>query len=406
MLYRCTIPLKRGTRADDSSGRRLHAIQELKPGGNMYQYQPKKHTTVRGPLFAILAAAVVFSAAWPQTSPAKFVVPVPASSHLHLTQNLLQLPVNTPSVHAVSLAALPSGRLLAAWFGGSREGSPDVSIFLSRFDGQQWSAPETIATPAAIGAATGNYTRKLGNPLLHVDVRGDVHLFVVCVALGGWSTSTVAHAVSRDGGHTFDSAQRLHLSPLLNFSHLVRAPAINLDDGGFLLPVYFEIGRKYPLMLGFDAAGRNITRHRVPGPPHLLQAALSIHGERDAVAFLRDAQRKRVYASGYENGASAGSWSPSRPIAVENPDSAVAVLPSDDGGHWLACNPESTGRGKLVLVKLNASLAPQETIVAARADDGEVSYPALARTDDGRVHLVYTDHRSGLTHRIFEAPHD
>ena len=378
--------------------------------------QPEIRSVFLKGLLALVAAATILSAAWHEVPPVRFVVPAPASSRLRLTDVSIPLPVTTPSVHAVSLAALPSGRLLAAWFGGSREGSPDVSIFLSRFDGHRWSAAETIMTPARITEATGHYTRKLGNPLLHLDARGRLHLFVVGVALGGWSTSTIEHAVSLDEGLSFDGAERLRLSPLLNLSHMVRTPAINLADGGFLLPGYFELSLKYPVMLRFDARGSIVSRQRIPGPAHLLQPALSVHGEGQAVAFMRDARRRQVYAGSYGSGpgedragapSNAGtqppSWSPSKAIALENPDSSVAVLPADDGGHWLACNPETqNGRSKLVLQKLDASSAMKETIVAAQAADGEFSYPALARTDDGRVHLVYTDRRKGLMHRIFE----
>ena len=115
-------------------------------------------------------------------------------------------------------------------------------------------------TPALLTRATGHYTRKLGNPVLHLDSRGRLHLFVVSVALGGWGTAHIDHAISHDGGRHFAEAERLRLSPLLNMSHLVRCPAVNLADGGFILPAYFEMGAKYPVMLRFDAEGRLLAR--------------------------------------------------------------------------------------------------------------------------------------------------
>ena len=42
-----------------------------------------------------------------------------------------QIP-NFPSCHASTIAELPNGDLLAAWYAGSREGAKDVAIFASR----------------------------------------------------------------------------------------------------------------------------------------------------------------------------------------------------------------------------------------------------------------------------------
>lgn len=357
-------------------------------------------------LLALAAATLVISAAWRPAAPARFVAPPPSAPHLRLTGTSRSLPVTTPSVHAASLVALPSGRLLAAWFGGSREGAANVAIFLSRFDGRQWSAAEKIMTPAQMTRATGHYTRKLGNPVLHLDSRGGLHLFVVSVALGGWGTAHIDHAISHDGGRHFDEAERLRLSPLLNMSHLVRCPAVNLADGGFMLPAYFEMGAKYPVMLRFDADGRLMARQRLPGPAYLLQPSLSVHQPGEALAFMRVAgdASHQVHVSRYSGEA---AWSPARPIPMGNPDSAVAVLPAADGGHWLAGNPGiKTARRKLVLQKFDDKLEKQEELTVVEAATGEFSYPALARTDDGRVHLVYTDRRKALTHRVFEVARD
>src|SRR5512139_1291997 len=37
------------------------------------------------------------------------------------------------------------GTLLAAWFGGTQEKNPDVSIWLSRYEGGRWTPPEEVA---------------------------------------------------------------------------------------------------------------------------------------------------------------------------------------------------------------------------------------------------------------------
>ena len=50
-----------------------------------------------------------------------------------------------PSVHASTIAETREG-LVAAWFGGTREGAPDVGIWVSRHAKGAWTAPVEVAT--------------------------------------------------------------------------------------------------------------------------------------------------------------------------------------------------------------------------------------------------------------------
>ena len=49
-----------------------------------------------------------------------------------------------PSAHASTIVETKSG-LIAAWFGGSDEGFPDVGIWMSRDDGKGWMPPVEVA---------------------------------------------------------------------------------------------------------------------------------------------------------------------------------------------------------------------------------------------------------------------
>jgi len=66
-----------------------------------------------------------------------------------------------PAAHCSTLAELADGTLMAAWFGGQYERSPDVAILSARrhLSEEQWSTPRVIA------AVTG---RSLGQPVLLV----------------------------------------------------------------------------------------------------------------------------------------------------------------------------------------------------------------------------------------------
>src|ERR1044072_5518849 len=48
-----------------------------------------------------------------------------------------------PSCHAATIAETPKG-LVSAWFGGTKERDPDVGIWVSRKEQDQWTAPVEV----------------------------------------------------------------------------------------------------------------------------------------------------------------------------------------------------------------------------------------------------------------------
>ena len=92
-----------------------------------------------------------------------------------------------PAVHAGTITQLHDGRLLAAWFAGTREGASDVEIVMSSLapGDSDWSIPTSIATREQTAEELNRYIAKLGNPILFADSRGRVWLFYVTVSMGG-----------------------------------------------------------------------------------------------------------------------------------------------------------------------------------------------------------------------------
>ena len=67
-----------------------------------------------------------------------------------------------PSCHATTIVEPAGGGLVAAWFGGTAEGKPDVGIWSSRFADEKWSAPIEIAN----GVQTDGTRHPCWNPVL------------------------------------------------------------------------------------------------------------------------------------------------------------------------------------------------------------------------------------------------
>ena len=92
--------------------------------------------------FSLLAASSAFSlgvlALWAATQAL-----APPKQGIILSEFIFER-APFPSCHASTLAETPSG-LVAAWFGGKGERSPDTAIWLSRRWGSGWSAPVAVA---------------------------------------------------------------------------------------------------------------------------------------------------------------------------------------------------------------------------------------------------------------------
>lgn len=325
----------------------------------------------------------------------------------------VDLPHPTPSAHAATVAeVLPSAqtemtapvRLVAAWFGGTREGAADVSLYQSTWTaGKVWQpAHEMLSRPQA-ERQLGRNVRKLGNPLL-VSEPGRLQLFFVSVSYGGWAGSAINRSLSEDGGASWSTAQRIVTSPFFNLSTLVRNPGTGYADGSLGLPVYHEFINKHGEWLRLDADGRVLGKSRMPMPrPTLQPAVVALSGEY-AVAALRDSGPGPNQIQWSETRDAGQTWVQKSARSIPNPNSAAAMIGLRDGSLLMACNPIPGNRNQLSLLR---SMDQGETwnlvrVVEESADDREeFSYPALLQDSAGTIHLLYTWKRRGIRHASF-----
>jgi len=348
----------------------------------------------------IFAAALGWS--WPRLRPlptATLAQIGPKTQAVTEVPHAELLPRAGATAHAVTLAQLADGKLVAAWYAGSREGASDVAIFSSAYDRGGWTAPQLIVNRQRVEHDTRRLIRKLGNPLLWRDAHNVLHLWFVSVSYGGWSGSAINHMQSSDDGQHWSAVTRVITSPFFNLSTLVRNSPLPLADGGVALPAYHEFLNKRPEWLRFDRNLRLLDQARIPDSAGTLQPAAALLDQHRVLALLRDSTPLHRLGAAYSN--DAGSrWQPATVTSIPNPDSAIALLRLADGTLLLACNPLEAHRNTLALLRSlddgRSWSAP--LIIEQGAVNDEFSYPALLQDGAGAVHLAYTWKRETIKH--------
>lgn len=305
---------------------------------------------------------------------------------------------------------MPKGHrcaLLAFWFAGTRESAPDVQIISSCMERstQQWQPPQVVVNRHVFGAELGMGLRRVGNPVSWRDAQGRVHLFVVATGLGGWAASRIVHLTQIDDGResgalAFGNPQLLPLSWLWNTSMLVRAMPMPLQDGGMLLPVYFELGIKFPVALRFGADGKFVGSTRLSQRRYILQPYMVPLDESRWLALMRDnrIEGKVAFTATQDAGQ---HWVDLPETALINPDSSVAALALAPGLFALAHNSSPRSRQVLDLSLSADGLVWTKAQTLASGEPGsEFSYPSMTMAD-GDLWVSYTEGRTRIAWQRF-----
>lgn len=325
---------------------------------------------------------------------------ISSSDQPFFESQIIPQPKYLPAAHSSSFTKLANGDLLAFWFAGTREGNPDVKIWSSRYHNGRWQMAAALLDPQMIAKANHRYVIKVGNPVIYRAKNGTLHLFVVSVSIGGWSGSTLNHLTSIDNGYTWSKPIRIVISPFLNISTLVRTSAVSLDDGGFYLPVYQELIRKYPELLRFDANGNFIQQIRITNKNKMLQPSVVPLSATDAWAYFRNSSNQTesriMYASFTQDGGS--HWSEPQMTNLTNPDSSLEAANLGNGLLLMAYNDQD--RSHLLLGISKDGLTWKPIYVLENHSGDEFSYPALQINGD-IIDILYTNNRQNIKHIRF-----
>jgi predicted neuraminidase len=299
-----------------------------------------------------------------------------------------------PSVHASTIADTPSG-VVAAWFGGSREGAADVAIWLSRQVNGQWTAPIAVAT----GEQPDGSRFPCWNPVLTPWPDGTLRLFYKVGPSparwwGMWSAS-------RDAGKSWSRATRLPdgiLGPVKNKP--VQLAGGIIVSGSSTESVADDPRWRIHFELTADS-GRTWTVV-VPRPPppatgaeiDAIQPAILVHPGNRLQALGRT-RSGFVFETWSPDGGK--SWTPLTLTRFPNPNSGIDAVTLRDGRHLLVYN--NTRRGR---TPLNLAISPDgrawSAVLELETEPGEYSYPAIIQARDGLVHITYTWNRNRIMH--------
>ena len=307
----------------------------------------------------------------------------------------------TPSCHAATLVETAGGDVLAAWFGGTRESNPDVDIFLARFNGQAWGAPQKMASQEGI---------PLWNPVLFRSAEGVLWLFYkVGPTIPAW---TGCYRVSRDDGLTWEPPAALPaglLGPAKN-------KPITLKNGTILCPTSAETWRSWSTWVELSRdGGLNWTRHGpILAPPSSASAnstpfSADYRGviqpsvwevSPNRLRMVMRATRSVGWVCTCDSEDGGQTWTPARLSSVPNPNSGIDAVRLAGGRVVLACNPVHEGRSPLSLLVSNDNGETWPERVDLEDGPGEYSYPSIIQSRDGKIHLVYTWRRETIRHVI------
>jgi predicted neuraminidase len=290
------------------------------------------------------------------------------------------------SAHASTIVETGPGELLAAWFGGSDEGKPDVAIWGARRTPAGWSSPVELAREPG----TACY-----NPVLFHSADGVLWLYYKF----GPSPSqwTAARRFSRDQGRNWSPVEHLPagiLGPIKN------KPLV-LADGTIVSGTSVESYQAWtPWIERSVDGGRTWTRH---GP--IVYPGENYGAIQPAVVRLPDGRLRilvrtthKIGRICYADSADRGlTWTDLKATSLENPDSGIDAVTLADGRIALVYNPTTRGRTPLSLA-VSRDGTNWKRVLDLEDSPGEYSYPAIIQDAGGSLHVTYTWKRQRIRH--------
>lgn len=350
------------------------------------------------------------------------------------------LPSACPQNHAANILPLPDGSLMCVWFGGTQEGVADISVWGSRLEAgsDRWSEAVKLSCDPE---------RSEQNPLLFLAPDNVLWLMWTAQISGNQDTAIVRYRQSQDLGKSWGDIATLLDKP----GTFIRQPVTVLDNGNWLLPVFYCRTRPGEKWVGNDDIsavkissdnGKSWRDVEVPHSLGCVHMNITPLADGSLVALFRSRWADNIYLSRSDDGGE--SWSVPEPTALPNNNSSIQVTTLRDGKLALVFNHMSAagaqerraslydeiddgdGRKEPTVTEGRSAFwgAPRAPMTVALSPDGgktwpwqrnldegdgycmtnnsqdklnrEFSYPSIKQGDDGQLHIAYTYFRQAI----------
>jgi len=355
--------------------------------------------------------------------------------------------------HAANLMPLANGDLGCVWFGGTQEGMADISIYFSRLVAgtDEWTWPRKLSEDPE---------RSEQNPVLFPAPDGLLWLIWTAQISGNQDTAFVRRRISKDHGHSWGPIETL-FARKDGGGIFIRQPIVVLDNGDWLLPVYYCDTLPGRTWVGDNDAsavkissdgGRTWGDANVPESIGYVHMNIEQLYDGSLLAVFRSRWADHIYESrSYDRGR---SWSAPIPTALPNNNSSIQFTRLLNGHLALVFNDTNASAATARRTSLYDEIEDEPAPTPAQAETGptgrtafwgtprapmtlalskdggrnwvkrnievgdgycmtnnsrdrsnrELSYPSIKQTGDGAIHVAYTHFRQAIKYvRVKEA---
>jgi predicted neuraminidase len=321
-------------------------------------------------------------------------VPLAAATPGVVREELIYEEPQHPQCHASTLAETPAG-LVAAWFGGTREGANDVGIWVARQTKDGWSKPVEV-----VNGKTADKQYPTWNPVLFQmpaagGKPGELLLFYnVGPSPSKWWGMLTR---SNDQGQTWGEPERLPEGIL----GAIKNKPVLLADGTLLCPSSTEHAG-WQVQMEWTKDGGKTWKKTEPlcdgKTQHAIQPTVLTTKEGLEILCRTRTPGEILRATSTDQGQ---TWSKLEPIDLVNPNSGIDGVSLRDGRQLLVYNHTRRGRSPLN-VAISVDGKTWQAAAVLEDQPGEYSYPAVIQTSDGLVHITYTWKRQRVKHVVLD----